>query len=334
MPRFTRRGLLKRLAVVAPSLATGVLESQPPKKHEAWSWDTGKETFHFIGFLHDAPPHAQEFAYSPEPEKELPTSVNAIFLEDTSSYLDPDFDKIWQAFSEGKADKTIDGPTFKYCREKNIPLFLGDLSFKSSSRLETMTNLTHVVEVFTGTAMAFRDTPAPRTTRRQTLLCGLGLAIASWGASNPLVGFLNREGGKKELADLDTQLRRDIETILSDRSHPENYIVVARNAIWAKKLLFLADELRSRGIEYPKIGIIAGFGHRYLDYFFRHQSEIDRVTSMYSEVTKQAVVSKEYITGMLELNLREGSFTKSFIPVPELQRKFLEHESPSVESKG
>lgn len=138
----------------------------------------------------------------------------------------------------------------------------------------------------------------------------------------------------QELQQSDVQIRRDIETVLADKAHPEKYLILMRNALWAKKLFFIGEELRRRGIEHPRIGIIAGFYHRYLDYFLRHEGKIDGIISGYSGLMERSVLSKEYIYGILELNLREGSFSKQFMVVPELQKAYLEKESSSTESKG
>src|SRR3990167_3723305 len=120
MTKITRRGLLKAAVTAVPALATIAALGNPPKKHETWSWNTNKETFHFIGYLHDAPSYHKEFVYPPEPEKEFPEPVDAVFDEEASPYLNPKFDLLWQAISEGTTDNFNVGPTLKYCREKNI----------------------------------------------------------------------------------------------------------------------------------------------------------------------------------------------------------------------
>lgn len=307
----------------------------PPAQHATWAWNTGKETFHFIGYVHDD--LQESYLKPPEPEKEFAEAVDGIFMEDVSEYLNSRSDMVYQAISEGKADNTgyLWIPIYKYCREKRVPLFLGDLSFKVDSEvLQKISNLATNIETFTGSLAAARITRPKTLGRRRFLAAGLALGLSAWGATPSALYLLNKEGGKHNLADLDTRTRRDIEATLSDRIHPEKMPVVGRNALWAKKLFFLGEELRQRGVRHPQIGIVGGFGHRYLDFFLRHPEEIDGVLSMHKGFLEQAVVSREYFYKILELRLREGSFTKQILRVPELERTYLEKETAAPEAKG
>lgn len=334
MAKFTRRGLIQGAALGAAVTAAAPY-ALPPAQPETWSWNTGRETFHFTGYVHGS--SFQENALqSIDPEKEFPQPVDGIFMEDASAYLDPSRDFVYQAMSEGRADDIfLIGPTLKYCRERNIPLFLGDLSFKADSEiLQKITDLTANIETFAGSLAAARITRPQTLGRRRFLGAGLALGFAAWGVAPSALYLLNKEGGKRNLAGTDTQTRRDIEATLSDRAHPERPIVLARNALWAKKLFFLGGELRERGIKHPEIGIMGGFGHRYLDFFLRHPDEIDGVLSMYKGLMENTAVSKEYLYKILELHLREGSFTKQILRVPELERTYLEREAVSLEAKG
>lgn len=273
----------------------------------------------------------------PDPNKEFSEPVNAIFWEDVSPYLDPELDVVYQAFAEGKADEDpIMGSTLRYVKEKHIPLFLGDLSFNNRVvSSELISKGISVLEVFTGSAAAFSGTePIQKESRRRFLARGLGLGVAAWGATHPALHALSHEGGRKNLQDLDVQARRDVEAILANKAHPELYLELLRNALWAKKLFFISEELRRRGVNHPGIGIVAGFGHRYLDYFLRHPNEIDGVTLMYKDAMERFVISKKYVYGLLELNFHDGSYSKQFREVPELQRIYKEKESTSLESKG
>lgn len=319
-------------AVFAGISATFASYFFPKKGHQIWYWDTGREVFHFIGSAHDF--KRREFLISPDPKKEFSEPVDGIFLEEISSYLDPKFAPLYKAYSEGKLDDlSWFGPTIKYCREKEIPLFLGDLALKRENS-ELKKNLLSILEIAAGSLTA-QAIALRRMNRREFGLAMGALGIETWGVTPPVLEFLHREGGKEDLKRWQTQIKRDIETILADRAHPELVIVVSRNAFWAKKLFFLADELRNEGIEYPKIGIIAGSAHRYLDYFLRHPGEIDSAISLYpKEFIKSLVVSKEYLYSLLEINLKEGSYTQRLRIVPELERSFGEREYGLREYKG
>ncbi|MBI2334408.1 hypothetical protein HYU96_01270 [Candidatus Daviesbacteria bacterium] len=334
MVKLTRRGLIQGFAIGAAGVAAAPY-GLPPAQHETWAWNTGKETFHFIGYTQDA--LQEHLLKPPDPEKEFAKTVDGIFMEDVSNYLNPAVDTLYQAIAESKADHTefLWMPIYKYCREKTIPLYLGDTAFKADSEiLQKIANLTTETETFAGSLAAARITRPKTLGRRRFLGATAALGVAIWGSAPSALYLLNKEGGKHNLQDADVQTRRDIETTLSDKAHPEKPTVLARNALWAKKLLFLGKEMRQRGIRHPQVGIVAGFNHRYLDFFLRNPKEIDGVLSMYKDLLTASVVSREYLYKILELNFREGSFGKQILRVPELESAFKEREATPLEAKG
>lgn len=333
MAKFGRR-LFIRGAALGAVAATGAPYAFPPIQHETWSFYTGKETFHLISYVHDY--IDKQVIKDLNPETEFPEQVDAIFMEDASDYLNSQFDPLWQKISQGELDRVpLLGPTSKYCRESGIPLFLGDLNPRQDGPLIERTNQSvQVMETALGSLAAVRAIRNPEITRRNFIQAALGLIIAGWGVSESVLLFLNREGGRKNLQETHTQIQRDIEATLVDRAHPEKVHILMRNALWAKKLYFLADELKARGIEHPKLGITAGFSHRYLDYFLRHKRDIDTVISMYGDRISDFTSSKAYIYGILELNIGKGNFTKELLEVPQLRKLYLEREGNSTETKG
>lgn len=330
MAKFTRRGFIEdgvKTAAVAIAATAVTPLIDPFTKTETWVWNNGRETFHFIGFSHGF--FNDSRFQTPDPEKEFVEAVDGIFAEDVDDYLNPKKDQTYQAIAEGYGDNTpAFGLVYKYCREKNVPLFLGDLSFKPEGELalKAISIAIPGAEVVGGSVLAVKSIGRKTWGRKRFILSGLGLGLAALGASSPAVRLLKREGGNLT--------RRDIEATLADRVHPENIVIVGRNALWAKKLFFLGGEMRQRGIKHPQIGIVGGFGHRYLDFFLRHPDEIDGVLSMHKGFLEQAVVSREYFYKILELSLREGSFTKQILRVPELERTYLEKETTAPETKG
>lgn len=330
MTKVTRRGFIEggvKTAAVATAATAVTPLIDPFTKTKTWAWNSGRETFHFIGFTHGF--FNDPRFRTPDPEKEFGEDVDGIFTEDIDDYLNPKKDQAHQAIAEGYGDDMPGfGLTYKYCREKNVSLFLGDLSFKPEGELALKAISVAIpgAEVVGGSVLAVKSVSRKTWGRKRFLLSVLGLGLAALGASSPTVRLLKHEGGN--------QTRRDIEATLSDRIHPENIMIVGRNALWAKKLFFLGEELRQRGIKHPEIGIVAGFGHRYLDYYLRHPNEIDGVLSMHKGLMENTVVSKEYLYKILELRLREGSFTKQILRVPELERTYLEKEGVSLEAKG
>lgn len=333
MAKFTRRGFIQA-AALGPMVA--VTMPPLPSQNETWSWNTGQETFHFIGYAHYSYTDEPKLI-APDPEKEFAEVVDGIFLEDIDDYLNPKHDTVHQSIAEGNDDDMLRfGLTYKYCREKRVPLFLGDLSFKPEGELALKIAAAAIpgAEVISGSVTAIKSAASQTMNRRRFALAGAGLGLSALGASSSTVRLLTSEGGRKNLQEAEIQTKRDLEATLSDRIHPENIGNVGRHALWAKKLFFLGEELRKRGIKHPKIGIIAGFDHRYLDFFLRHPNEIDGVLSMHKGLVENAVASKDYLYKILELRFREGSFTKQILRVPELEKTYLEKEGASLEAKG
>lgn len=332
MTKVTRRGLIQAAALV-PIVAITI--PPLPSQDETWSWDTGQETFHFIGYTHYSDTDGAKL-FAPDPEREFAEVVDGIFMEDVDDYLNPKHDTVHQIIAEGNDDDMFRfGLTYKYCREKRVPLFLGDLSFKPEGELALKIAAAVIpgAEVLGGSTTAI--VAASQTmNRRRFALAGVSLGLSALGASSSAVRLLTSEGGRKNLQEAETQTKRDLEATLSDRIHPENIVIVGRNALWAKKLFFLGEELRKRGIKHPNIGIIGGFEHRYLDFFLRHPNEIDGVLSIHKGLVENAVASKDYLYKILELRFREGSFTKQILRVPELERTYLEKETTAPEAKG
>jgi hypothetical protein len=208
-------------------------------------------------------------------KKDLWFPVGALFLDSCDDYLNP---QIQEEFSLlflniDKVPPFFYKEPLVYAKEENIPIILGDITLRGYSVGEVAKKdlsliLSSSLASLSSVGLALENNVS-RISRRKFL------KKFFWGAvSGGLLGVVHFSTSgiidicRKLGIRPDSEVGRDFQAIISDISHPENWILVMRNIVWALKIedLYKREIISSDKI----INVMGGSAHRFFDFFFRH----------------------------------------------------------------
>lgn len=229
--------------------------------------------------IHEGGEVGKKVAVTQIEKEDLFSPVGGLFLDSGLDYLNPEVQKNlpdsfhWMAENEEKG--FLQEP-MKYALENNIPIIIGDITirFKGDSK-ETVEKfvkarsrslfLTETSLVATNLALSLEALFEERVSRRGFLKAlGAGGALATTYFSSEAIIKVIRGLGLR----LDCEAGRDLQAILSDAIHPDDFALVMRNIVWALKC---QDFYKMGVIGKDKIlNVIGGEEHQFFDFFVRH----------------------------------------------------------------
>jgi len=264
---LSRRQFLERILKLGISLGTTSLLGTNilsytetgrfpfPKERFLITSPEGREKVGMVLGIHETPVGKKERAFVPRvtllEKNDLWLPVGALFL--TAGEEPPFFLK----------------ELLIYAKEENIPIILGDLTLRSYSVEEiAKKDLSLILNCFsaflsnTGLVLKERDSKISRRKFLKSVVRGGALGVVHFSA--PGIIRICRKIGVRP----DSKIGRDFQAIISDIFHPENWLVVMRNIVWALKI----RDFYKRGEISPDkiINVIGGSDHRFFDFFFRY----------------------------------------------------------------
>lgn len=204
--------------------------------------------------------------------------IAGIFLDSSENWLNNNFSPVMnltisQKFEEIQSKFPFLAEAFKLAKNESTPFIYGDAPFNqpdiNASVQEQILN--HEIAMLSSVigSLGLSLDSFGKLSRRGFLkwaarLAGFGAIIPSaYFSSDSLLSAAGRLGATPNS---DTQ--RDLAAILSDLIHPNNYIIVMRNIIWALKI----KDLYNQGIfpDEQVVNILGGWNHRFVGFFLKH----------------------------------------------------------------
>lgn len=209
---------------------------------------------------------------TPIKERDLYFPVGAIFLDESSDYLDPKIQEILPTLFSKAAQKVVFfQEPIEYALKNDIPIILGDITFRGVSVEDFLRAgspslfLTSLSSALASAGVGWENFFRKEVSRRKFFkILSLGGALGAIHFSTGAIVRIGRALGIRP----DSEIGRNFQAILSDITHPEEFAVVMRNIVWALK----CRDFYERG-EIPKdkiINVIGGAGHQFFDFFVRH----------------------------------------------------------------
>ncbi len=203
--------------------------------------------------------------------------VGAVFSEIVWDWQQKDIiDRIYQGIN-----RKIEFPPFfqgaiNLARNKKTPLVFGDINFIETEKyiemakipdlsssigllMTTLGNLGLIVEQYLPKKVTRREFLKLATFGVPSTFIGIGLVLQG----ETLINF-----GQKIGVLPDSDAMRDLSAIFANLIHPNDYVVVMRNIIWALKI----HDLYNQGIvpKYQIINILGGTYHKYVEFFLKY----------------------------------------------------------------
>lgn len=128
-----------------------------------------------------------------------------------------------------------------------------------------------------------------KATRRDALKMS-AIGAAGFVAADPATGTLI-----SEVVPVPTPIKRITEryAAIGSHLHPEQALVLFRNAVWADKLLELAKYKKGKGEQYPHIAMVLGAGHAGVEDFLQAGQEFCRdVITLYPDWFIKATIER------------------------------------------
>lgn len=333
---LSRRQFLERILKLGISLGTTSLLGTNilsyaeggrlpfPKERFLVTSPKGKEKVGMVLGTHEIAGGEEENAFVHRPrvtlleEGELWFPVGALFLDSCDDYLNPQIRKLLSSLFLTANEKP---PFFLkklliYANKENIPIILGDLTLRSYSVDEVARkDLSLILNCFSailsnvGLVLKESDSKISRRKFLKGVVFGGTLGVAHFSAPG-IVGVCRKLGIR-----LDSEIGRDFQAMISDIFHPENWLVVMRNIVWALKIrdFYKRGEISSDKI----INVIGGSDHRFFDFFFRYPE----IAIKYWKLFNYKTIATEFAGG------NPDWVYKSWIFYPKKQReKIITHE--------
>lgn len=252
-----------------------------------------------------------------------------IFIDSSDNWLTSGFpEKLNNAISQGMDWAETNSPFYyealRFVTDEHIPLLYGDspLSDPDIVTADSEEIRNHVVAVLSSSLAGLGLTVEAHNllSRRAFLkwsarLVALGgVASSLYFSSDSLLAAAVRLGAVPN-----TDSERNLAAILSDLIHPNNYIIVMRNIIWALKIndfydqgLFTNDQI---------VNVLGGWNHRFVGFFSQHSE----IAKRYFETFKYKELVNKYWPG----DSKEW-FHKSLIYRYKGNSQYVEH--PNLKS--
>ena len=207
-------------------------------------------------------------------ESDFYKPVGAFFLDAPCNYLDPQNQKLLPKVITTIASPENDDlyflrPAFNLAFTNKIPLLLGDISTNDLESLSSFSQsgqryLTPVTMALSNLGLVLENNTSNLSRRQFFKGVSLTGAVAALHFSNDgLIRLIRRFGFLP-----DSDLARDLQTVIHDLTQPENRTLVMRNIVWALKCRnFLEEGFISEG---KTINIVGGSGHAFVDFFLRY----------------------------------------------------------------
>jgi len=199
-------------------------------------------------------------------EKDLWFPVGALFLDACDNYLDRQTrGRLASIFlNADKMSPFFSRALFAYAIKENIPIILGDQvgGVSAARRAISSSTLNCFSAILSETGLVLKKIDSKISRRKFLKSVALVGALGFVHFSTPDIIEICREIGVRP----DSEIGRDFQAIISDIFHPENWVVVMRNIVWALKI----RDFYERGEIPPVINVIGGSAHRFFDFFFRY----------------------------------------------------------------
>lgn len=204
-------------------------------------------------------------------------------------------------------------------RRKNIPILFGDLPMPRAASLVAVLaqGFISFSTILAGVTMALADNSKNTSWKKRSA----GVLVGAWGAAELLkhglatIPEISREAQNKHL-------RKSAFVI--ELSHPENIIVMLRNALISEKLLFYAEEFQKKQGRKPTIVIVMGAGHEFIsEYLARGRKFCTKILQIYPHKLYKALFGEyyaSYIFSLAEVKMHATGSQSTILKDPFLQK--------------
>lgn len=199
--------------------------------------------------------------------------IAGIFWDSRDQWLDQGFTSNMDRYVKTPSTRPFYSEGLRLLRSESVPGIFGDSPLSDSDiNVALQENYSrHIIAVSSSAvaALGLSMDAFNKLTRRDFLkrtakLVGLGGVISSaYFSSDSLAEAAQRLGVMPK-----SDTVRELTAILSDLIHPDNYITVMRNIIWALKIKDLYDQkiFPSEQI----VNVLGGGNHRFVGFFLKH----------------------------------------------------------------
>lgn len=226
-----------------------------------------------------------------EPTRSEGSGVDAAFLE-TGKFKYFKTGTREYEFPEGLDEIAFYKEIIPSLKKGGVKLLFGDVPFKENMNLVANVgpSIIDAVAAFGGPAVALRE---GKMSRRQFLERSVSGALGLWGIAKYTkdASEVAPELLRKPLV---MELRKA--ALLTEISHPEDALVLLRNALIAEKLLNYASQYGSEGRK-PNIAVLMGSGHEFISEYLKKGSEFCRgILNIYPESALRALYGENFLT--------------------------------------
>lgn len=254
--RVSRRNLIRGAAAVGGTAAAGLLV-----RHEIDNLLNGVETDTGVFF-----PLYENHSDGIE-DSHIPDDLDVFFREASNRPEDITLNRV-------RYSDRIDEKRLSKLAAQQTEIMFGDIDlnpvYESLGIILPTVELGVGINVYSGLE---RKAQKVRGTTRRRLLKGAARASLLWSATSVLripILLTNKHD--------DMNIRRIGARMVTPHAHlhPENYVLTLRSALWANKMLAVADEFKERTGRKAKIGFNCGSGHGNVEDFLELGSGFTR----------------------------------------------------------
>lgn len=227
-----------------------------------------------------------------EPSRSEGSGIDASFLE-TGMYEYFKTGTREYEFPEGLGEIAFYKELIPSLEKNGVKLLFGDVPFKGNMGLIKNVvgpSIIDAVAAFGGPAVALSE---GKMNRRQFLGRSVSGVLGLWGISQYTKETI-RVATELLRQPWATELRKA--ALLTEISHPENSLLLLRNALIAEKLLNYASRYGSEGRK-PNIAVIMGSGHEFISEYLKKGSEFCRgILNIYPESALRVLYGENFST--------------------------------------
>lgn len=266
--QFNRIAATTLLAVPAAAIGSTDFDLIPPRKElsEVLIGD-GRKVKLILG-RHDGPleTRIESEDFSPP--------IAYIFLDSSDDREDPNFTADMDWYIGTTPTRPFLQEAFRLVRDESVPLIFGDspLSDRDVDVAIQKSDNRHLIAILSSALAGLGlsiDALNNKLTRREFLRGTARLAVSVGSISSVYFSSDTLAEAAARLGAIpQSDTAKELMAIFSDLIHPDNYIIVMRNIIWALKNIDIFDQ---KIFPIEQIAHVLGGGdHRFVEFFLKH----------------------------------------------------------------